>query len=47
MIYDNINLSSKVLGVLFKRINAQCASVAVTGGFILGILMKVYVEKIP
>ncbi len=36
-----------LLGILFKRINSIGASVAVTAGFALGILMKLYVEFVP
>ncbi len=36
-----------ILGILFKRINAKGATIAATAGFILGILMKVYVELLP
>ena len=36
-----------LLGVLFKRIDAQGASVAVVLGFLFGILMKVYVQMVP
>jgi SSS family solute:Na+ symporter len=36
-----------ILGIVFKRINAKGATIAVISGFILGILMKVYVEIQP
>ena len=36
-----------VLGILFKRINAKGATVAVFSGFALGIALKVYVQYVP
>lgn len=33
-----------LLGILFRRINGAGASVAVVGGFVVGILMKIYVQ---
>ncbi len=36
-----------LLGILFKRINAQGATTAVFSGFALGILLKVYVQYVP
>ncbi len=36
-----------LLGILFKRINAAGATVAVFAGFLFGIAMKVYVEMDP
>ena len=36
-----------VLGILFRRINAQGATVAVFSGFILGIAVKVYLQLVP
>ena len=36
-----------ILGILFRRINAKGATVAVISGFILGILMKVYLAIQP
>jgi SSS family solute:Na+ symporter len=36
-----------LLGILFRRINGQGATVAVILGFLLGILLKVYVQVVP
>ncbi len=36
-----------LLGILFRRINGQGATVAVILGFILGVLLKVYVQVVP
>lgn len=36
-----------LLGILFRRINAQGATVAVFSGFVLGIAMKIYIQLDP
>jgi len=36
-----------LLGILFRRINGQGATIAVVLGFLLGILLKVYVQFVP
>lgn len=36
-----------LLGILFKRINRQGAAVAVSSGFLFGVLLKLYVEYVP
>jgi len=36
-----------LLGILFRRINGQGATVTVILGFVLGILLKVYVQFVP
>jgi len=36
-----------LLGILFRRINGQGATIAVALGFILGILLKLYVQFVP
>ena len=36
-----------LLGIMWRRINSIGATVAVTAGFIFGILMKVYVQFVP
>ncbi|MEN6387071.1 MAG: sodium/solute symporter [Phycisphaerales bacterium] len=36
-----------LLGILFRRINSQGATIAVFLGFALGILMKLYVQYVP
>jgi len=36
-----------LLGILFKRINATGATVAVFAGFVLGIALKLYIQYVP
>jgi len=36
-----------LLGILFRRINAKGATIAVFSGFVFGILMKVYIQVVP